>query len=100
MWVWNVESWISLVVFVAAAGFELYALCDAIVRPAQAFTATDKLTKQAWLLLLGLAVVTCFAFYSVQSFRSPLGILGVAGLVIAGVYMADVRPALRQATRR
>jgi hypothetical protein len=100
VWVWDVESWISLVVFVASAVFEVYALCDAIVRPAQAFTATDKLTKQAWLLLLGLAVLTCLAFRSWQSFHTPLGLLGIIGLVVAGVYMADVRPALRQVTRR
>jgi len=100
VWIWDVESWISLVVFVASAAFEIYALCDAIVRPAQAFTAADKLTKPAWLLILLLAVLTCIVFRSSQSFHTPVGIFGVLGLVAAGVYMADVRPALRQITRR
>jgi hypothetical protein len=100
VWIWDVESWISFVVFVASALFELYALCDAIVRPAQAFPAAGKLTKPAWFLILLLALLTCLTFRSSESFHTPIGIFGVLGLVAAGVYMADVRPALRQVTRR
>ena len=94
MWVWNIESWVSFAVFVAAAIMELFALCDAIVRPGNAFTATDKLTKPAWVLILVLAVLTCLAF------RFSVLIFGIFGVIAAGVYLADVRPALRQVTGR
>ena len=94
MWVWNIESCVTFVIFVMAAVMELFALADAIVRPAPAYAATDKLTKPAWVLILALAVLTCIAF------RSPVSIFGVFGLIAAGVYLADVRPALREVTHR
>lgn len=93
-WVADVESWIGLALFLGAALMELAALCDAVVRPAAAYTATDKLSKPAWLLILVLAVLTCLAF------RSPVSLLGLIGVAAAGIYLADARPALREATRR
>lgn len=80
---------LNLALFLAALGLELFALVDALTRPARAFEATGKMTKQAWLLILGLALV------SILLFRSPMGLLGLLGVVAAGVYLADVRPALR-----
>ena len=90
MWVWNIESWVSFVLFVAAAVMEVFALCDAIMRPTAAYAATDKLTKPAWLLILALSVLTCVAF------RFSILIFGILGIIAAGVYLADVRPALKQ----
>jgi len=94
VWVWELEARVGTVLFVAAAAMELFALCDAMLRPSAAYAATDKLTKPAWLLILALALLTCIAFQVTTS------ILGVVGLVAAGVYLADVRPALRQVTHR
>jgi uncharacterized membrane protein YoaK (UPF0700 family) len=94
VWVWDIESWVSFVIFIAAAAMELFALCDSIVRRADAYTATDKLSKPAWVLILALAVLTCIAF------RSPVSIFGIFGVIAAGIYLADVRPALRQVTGR
>lgn len=88
----SIENWIGLVIFIAAAAFELVALVDAAVRPAQSFVAMNKLSKPAWMLILALALLTCIAF------RSPIGILGLLGILAASVYMADVRPAV--STRR
>jgi hypothetical protein len=82
------------VVFFGAVLFELFALVDALLRPIAAFPAADKLTKSAWVLILVLGLLTSF-FFDVS-----VSMLGVLGLVAAGVYMADVRPALAQVTRR
>lgn len=84
----SIENVIGWAIFVAAAAFELVAFADAATKPAGAFVSAGKLTKPAWLLLLGLALLTCLAF------RSPIGILGLLGLLAASVYMADVRPAV------
>ena len=83
-----IEGTLNLLLFVVALGLEVWALVDAVSRPARAFEAADKMTKPAWLLILALAVITCILF-------KPLGILGLLGVVAAGVYLADVRPALR-----
>lgn len=94
VWVWDVEQWIGLVLFAAAAIMETFALCDGVIRPSEAYTATGKLTKPAWVLILVLALLTCLAF------RSPISLFGLLGVVAAGVYLADVRPALKEVTRR
>lgn len=84
-----IEGFINLVLFLAALGLELFALVDALFRPARNFEAVGKMTKVAWSLILALALV------SLVLFASPLSLLGLIGVVAAGVYLADVRPALR-----
>ncbi|MBO9521794.1 MAG: DUF2516 family protein [Nocardioidaceae bacterium] len=70
----------------------LWALLDAVLRPAQAFHAADKQTKKAWLWILGLAL-------GVQVLL-PGGLFMIIGIVAILVYLLDVRPALVQVTRR
>ncbi len=69
-----------------------WAFVDALVRPAEAFTAADKLTKQAWLLILGLSAVA-------QLFSGAIGLLAILGHVATAVYLVDVRPAVASMTR-
>lgn len=89
MLVLAIEGFINLALFVVVLGLELFALVDAVTRPARSFEAAAKMTKVAWLLILGLALVTLLLF------ASPLSLFGLVGVVAAGVYLADVRPALR-----
>jgi hypothetical protein len=92
--VWDVENWVQLVLFAGMAALEIVALVDALLRPKAAYVAADKLTKPAWLLILALALVTCLTF------QSPMSMLGLIGVVAAGVYLVDARPALAAVTRR
>ncbi|MGN6250670.1 MAG: DUF2516 family protein [Marmoricola sp.] len=94
MWVFEFENDVVLALFLLMAALELFALIDALIRPAAAYAAADKLSKTGWLLILVLSLLTCLAI------RSPLNILGLLGAVAAGVYVADVRPALASVTRR
>ena len=73
---------------------KVFAFVDALTRPTQAYVAAEKLTKPAWLLILGLTVVTALVWPSV------IGILSIVGIVAAFVYLLDVRPALASVTRR
>ena len=68
----------------------VFVLLDAAARPARAFPAAGKQTKNLWLTLFGLAVATDFFFAT-----SPLGMFMLAGTVAALVYLVDVRPAVR-----
>ncbi len=62
-----------------------YCFVHAALQRPDAYTAADKLTKPAWLAILGVCALLSF-------------VLGVTGTVIAavaaGVYLADVRPRL------
>ena len=67
----------------------VYAFVHAALQRSDAYTAAEKLSKPAWLAILGGAV----ALTSILGF-----ILGVMGVVLAavatGVYLVDVRPKL------
>jgi hypothetical protein len=77
-----------LVILLVTSAVKLFALVDAATRPAHAFAAAGKQTKQFWLVLLAAAV-----------FASFLGFLMLIGLVAALVYLADVRPAIKDVPR-
>jgi hypothetical protein len=72
---------------------EAWALIDAIGRPAQAFVAVGKQTKQLWLIILGVAAVVGLA--SAVYVIGVLSILPVAAFVAAAVYLTDVRPKVK-----
>ena len=88
-------TYFFLALFLAAFVFEAWAFIDAIIRPAQAFLAAGKRTKQIWLLIVGVAAVLGLA-----SATGYLGgatwFLGTAAFVAAAVYMVDVRPKLKE----
>jgi len=74
----------------------LWALGDAATRPAGAFPAAGKQTKVIWLAILGVAALVVVPGLLVGG--GSLGLLGIASAVAAGVYLADVRPAVRGIT--
>jgi len=92
--VFTYESGLLGLVFLALVLVKAWAMVDALVRPAPAFPAVDKLTKAAWLWILGLGLAAHIVF------PSPLGLLSIAGTIGAFVYLLDVRPAVASATRR
>ncbi len=73
--------WIGLLVLKG------WALVDCATRPTAAFPLHNKLTKPAWLVILGLSLL--LAFWS-----GIFGLLGIAGTIAAIVYLVDVRPAV------
>ena len=70
--------------------FKIFVFVDAAIRPGRAYEAAGKLTKLAWLLILGIS-----AFYDLM-WGSFTGILTIVGAAAAIIYAVDVRPALRQ----
>lgn len=84
---------VLLVLGLVALGLQGFALVDALRQRSDAFTAAGKLTKKLWLVIL--SVATALGFVLVFS---PLNIFNLLAVVAAGVYLADVRPALRGVT--
>ena len=83
-----------LLLGVAAFALEVCALIDALRHRPQAYAAAGKLSKIWWVAILGVAAAVGFVTIS-----RVLG-LGIIGVVAAGVYLADVRPALRSVSGR
>lgn len=87
---------IFLALALVAFGLEAWALVDAARRPPTAFAYAGKRTKNFWLVLTGVAAAVGFL-----AIPPPLGLgfvplfLMLAAVVPAGVYLADVRPAVR-----
>lgn len=81
------------IIFLVALVVEVYALVDAALAPAAAYVAAGKLTKQAWLAILGVAVI-------VVLLSGWFGTLGLAAIIATIVYFVDVRPALRRVRGR
>jgi hypothetical protein len=77
-----------------------FALADVLMRPAAAFPAVDKQTKNFWVILLSVAVAWDVLPMLVEQrfvFRNVLGIIVLAGTVVSLVYLLDARPAVRAA---
>lgn len=91
----DVQSWIVLALSVIALGVEAWALVDCIRRPSNAFEAAGKRTKNFWLLITIVAVL--IGFIALNAFP---GFIALIGVIAAGVYLADVRPALDQVMGR
>jgi hypothetical protein len=87
------------VLALAAFVVEAWAFIDAIRRPTGAFAAVGKLTKPLWLIILGVAAVIGLGSAVTALLYGGLsivGILPVAAFVAAAVYLADVRPKVRE----
>ena len=83
---------VSEIAFFVILAVKVFAFVDALTRPTQAYVAAGKLTKPAWLLILGLTVATALLWPSV------IGILSIVGIVAAFVFLLDVRLALASVT--
>jgi hypothetical protein len=88
------QSFVYLALFLVVFVLSAWSLVDAASRPATAFVSAGKRTKTFWLALTGAA--TAISFIALP----PLSVGGFSLLVIgsaiaAGVYLADVRPAVK-----
>jgi hypothetical protein len=90
---------------VAAFVVEAWALVDAVSRPKAAFAAAasmsdnaaGRLSKPIWLIILGVAFV--LGLYS-AAYGGVTGFLSVLAFVAAAIYLAGIRPKVREYTKR
>ncbi|MGL4177399.1 MAG: DUF2516 family protein [Dermatophilaceae bacterium] len=90
----DTQLWVVRALSAAALLVEVYALVDCLRRRADAFVAAGKRTKNFWLLVTGVAVLVGFVALG------GVGFLAIIAIIAAGVYLADVKPALDQVTGR
>ena len=89
----SAQGLVILVLSLAAFAAEVFALVDALRHRPDAFIAAGKRTKKFWTIVTGIAVM--LGFISVAN-SFTLFSVGLIAIVAAGIYLADVRPALRQ----
>lgn len=83
-------NWTDLILYYGLIALRVWSLIDCATRKAAAFPAADKLTKPAWLLIIVVAgLLGTFA-------SPPLWPISLISAVISAVYLADVRPAVRE----
>ena len=89
----SVQEFVLLILGVGALLLTGFAAFDVVRRKAPLFPHVGRLTKPVWMGILIAAFLISILF-----FGSPgtVGILNVIGVVAAGVYLAEVRPKLRQ----
>ena len=87
--VFQIEGSIIVALSLALIAVKIYALVTSLTFSPDHYRAADKLTKPAWVAILGIGVATQVLL------PTPLNLLNLAFTVATLVYLADVRPALR-----
>jgi Protein of unknown function (DUF2516) len=88
------QSGLTLIASLAMFAVQGWAFIDAVSHKPEAYVAADKLTKPAWLIILGIALAAHMLIWS------PMSFLNLIGAVAAIVYLVDARPVLRSLSRR
>jgi hypothetical protein len=94
--VFDIETLILLAVIVIALAVKTFAFVNALMWPAEAYTAANKLTKPAWLAILGLGLAAQVLLMA----WPPLHPIHLVASIAAIVFLVDVRPAVSGLTRR
>ncbi len=94
----NVFQWelgLTLVVGLVLLAVKVFAFINAVLYSAESYTAANKLTKQAWMIILGLGLAVQIVMPA-----GPTNLINLVFTIAAFVYLADVRPALAGLRRR
>ncbi len=86
------QSTVMFVVFVVMLGIKGFAFINSLLYSAEAYQAAGKLTKTGW------SVITGLGFAAQLILGGSLGFINLVFIIAALVYLADVRPALREVT--
>ncbi len=89
-------GYIELAVILVAVAVKAFAFINALLWPAASYAAANKLTKPAWLAILGLG----FAAQLLLIQASPINPIHLIASIAAIVFLVDVRPAVSGLTRR
>jgi hypothetical protein len=94
--VFLLEGYVMLAVVLLSLGLKAFAFVNALLWPAEAYTAASKLTKPAWLAILGLGLAAQVLLIN----SSPLNPIHLIATIAAIVFLVDVRPAVAGLSRR
>jgi uncharacterized membrane protein YfcA len=84
---------VTLIIWIVFAVLKVWAFIDCLRQRTDAFPAVQRQTKTLWLILTGIAALTGLVF-------DPLGIVGIAGVVVALIYLFEIKPRITEITSR
>jgi hypothetical protein len=90
-----VTSGVYIILGLVALALELWAFVDCLRHRPTLFVAASKRTKTFWLALTGVALA--IGGLTMLTGGGSLGRFGIAAVTASCVYLADVRPAVREA---
>jgi hypothetical protein len=88
-----VQSFVLLILGIGSLVLTGFAVFDALRRKSALFPHVGRLTKPVW---MGILVAAFLISIVSLGYTSTLGFLNVIGVIAAGVYLAEIRPKLRQ----
>ena len=80
---------ITMIIYVVFAVLKIWAFVDCLRQRKDAFPAVNRQTKTLWLVLTGISALTGLVF-------DPLGIIGIAGVVVALIYLFEIKPKIQE----
>lgn len=89
-----VQDLVVLVLWVVLLGLKGFAFVECLRAPTRAFPAVGRQSKVLWLVLTGLALLTGLLP------NLTLSLFGIAGVVVALIYVFDIRPKIKSITGR
>lgn len=89
-----VQDLVLLALWLLLLGVKAFAFVDCLRRPPAAFPAVGRQTKTLWLIICAVAALTGLLP------QATLSIIGLAGTVVALVYLFDIRPRIMDITGR
>jgi len=89
-----VQNVVILALWVVLLGLKGFAFVECLRAPTQVFPAIGRQTKVLWLLLTGLGLLTGLVP------NLTLSLFGIAGAVIALIFVFDIRPRIKSITGR
>lgn len=91
----SLQLYLLVAIAVVLLATEVFALVDALRRPAAAFVSAGKRTKVFWSVLLLVGAVIGFIGLPQPLGGGFLGLAGFFAIIPALIYLSDVRPAIR-----
>lgn len=90
----TVQNLVVLVLWVVLLGLKGFAFVECLRAPTQVFPAIGRQSKVLWMVLTGLALLTGLVP------NLTLTLFGIAGAVVALIYLFDIRPRIKSITGR
>ena len=87
------QNIVMAAIWVVFAIIKIWAFIDCARQRQDAFPAVGRQSKVLWLVLTGIAALTGLIL-------DPSNLIGIAGIVVALIYLFEVKPRIQQIIRR
>lgn len=91
----NIQMGIMMLIQVGVFALTTIAFIDSLRFSDEAYKAIDRHSKALWCIILGVAAALAFVNLPITGGTGGLGLLGIASIVAAGIYLGDMAKKLR-----